>query len=83
VLEAAFGYLGDAASRRIYTGVNWSATIGNPFRTFGATGEGLETVLADMWATSDEPVVVVIHLAQPRVEYTDRGKSAIVIGGGA
>ena len=84
VLESAFGYLGDAADRRrIYTGANWSAAIGNPFRTFGETGEGLETVRADMWATSGEPVVFVLHLAHPRVEYTDRGKSAIVIGGGA
>jgi hypothetical protein len=33
--------------------------------------------------TRDEPVVFVLHLAHPRVEYTDRGKSALVIGGGA
>jgi hypothetical protein len=33
--------------------------------------------------TANEPVVVVVHLAHPRVEYTDRGKSALVIGGGA
>jgi DNA topoisomerase VI subunit B len=82
VLESAFGYLGpDAAvGRRIYTGANWSAAIKNPFRTFGATGEGLETQLADLRATRDEPIVFVLHLACPRVAYTDRGKSAVVIG---
>jgi hypothetical protein len=84
VLESAFGYLGpDApAFRRIYAGVNWSAAIGNPFRSFGGTGEGLETVLGDRRATLGEPVVFVLHLAHPRVEYTDRGKSALVIAGG-
>lgn len=85
VLESAFGYLGADASahRRIYTGANWSAAIKNPFRSFGSTGEGLETALADMRATSNQPVVFVLHLAHPRVEYTDRGKSALVIGSAA
>jgi len=26
-----------------------------------------------------EPIVFAIHLAHPRVEYTDRGKSAIAV----
>jgi hypothetical protein len=85
VLESAFGWLGEGAQdeRRIYTGANWSAAIKNPFRAFGGTGEGLETTLAKLRATRDEPVVFVLHLAHPRVEYTDRGKSALVIGGDA
>jgi hypothetical protein len=83
VLESAFGWLGPEAEdqRRIYTGANWSSAINNPFRAFGPTGEGLETVLAKMRATRDEPVVFVLHLAHPRIEYTDRGKSALVVGG--
>jgi hypothetical protein len=36
-----------------------------------------------MWARAradtDDPVIVVIHIACPRVEYTDRGKSALVL----
>jgi hypothetical protein len=69
VLECAFGYLGRAAKdeRRIFAGVNWSAALGNPFRSFGGTGEGLETALAEQQATRDEPVVLVLHLADPRV----------------
>jgi DNA topoisomerase VI subunit B len=84
LLESAFGYLGNEAQdlRKIVTGANWSAAITHPFRTFGATGEGLETHLAERRATRNEPVVYVLHLAHPRVEYTDRGKSALVIGGG-
>jgi hypothetical protein len=83
IVEAAFGYLGPNADdcRRIYVGVNWSAAIRNPFRSFGSTGEGLETVLADLRATASEPIVFVLHLAQPRVRYADRGKSTLVIGG--
>jgi hypothetical protein len=84
VVEAAFGWLGNEAEdeRKIVVGANWSAAIKNPFRSFGATGEGLETHLAELRATRNEPVVFVLHLAHPRVEYTDRGKSALVIGGG-
>jgi hypothetical protein len=84
VLESAFGWLGERAEdwRRIYAGANWSAALANPFRSFGQTGEGLETALAKMRATANEPVVFVLHLAHPRVEYTDRGKSAIVVAGG-
>jgi len=83
VLESAFGWLGlDAPDdRRIFTGANWSAAIHNPFRTFGSTGEGLEAVLSNLKAGQSEPIVYVLHLAHPRIEYTDRGKSAMVIGG--
>ncbi|MEX0937325.1 MAG: ATP-binding protein [Pirellulales bacterium] len=81
VLESAFGWLGEDAndSRRIYTGANWSAAIKNPFRSFGGTGEGLERTLAEMRATSNEPIVFVLHLAHPRIEFTDRGKSALLM----
>jgi hypothetical protein len=84
VLECAFGWLGDEApdERRIYAGANWSAALAHPFRQFGTTGEGLETVLSGQRATRNEPVVFVLHLAQPRVEYTDRGKSAVVVAAG-
>jgi hypothetical protein len=83
VLESAFGYLGeDGGSRRFYPGANWSAAIKNPFRSFGSTGEGLEALLADMRAGREEPVVFALHVSHPCIEYTDRGKSAMVIGGG-
>jgi hypothetical protein len=85
VIEAAFGWLGQEAKdeRKIVTGANWSAAIKNPFRSFGTTGEGLETALSQQWATRREPIVYVLHMTHPRVEYTDRGKSAMVMGGGA
>jgi hypothetical protein len=82
VLECAFGWLGPKASeeRKIAAGANWSAAISNPLRSFGSTREGLESLLADARAKRNEPIVYVLHLACPRVEYTDRGKSALVLG---
>jgi hypothetical protein len=84
VLESVFGGLKtDSARRQIYAGANWSPGIKNPFRSFGSTGEGLESLLANQRAGRSEPIVFGLHLAHPRVEYSDRGKSAIVVGGGA
>lgn len=81
VLECAFGYLGDVDQmRQIHAGANWSAAIKQPFRSFGSCGDGLESLLSKQYATGHEPVVFVLHLTHPRVEYTDRGKSAIALG---
>ena len=82
VLESAFGWMGDNApdQRHIFAGANWSPGINNPFRSFGQNGEGLEATLSQQRAGAYEPIVFMLHLAHPRVEYADRGKSAIVIG---
>jgi DNA topoisomerase VI subunit B len=81
VLETAFSWLGDDApdERQIFVGANWSAAIKNPFRSFGRSSEGLDGLLSSQYAGEDEPVVFLMHIAHPRIEYTDRGKSAIVI----
>jgi hypothetical protein len=83
VVECAFGWLGPKAKdeRKIFAGANWSGAISNPFRTFGHTGEGLETLLAGLRVQRREPVVFAVHLAHPRVEFTDRAKSAVVVAG--
>lgn len=79
-VEIAFAARKDQDSgRRLVTGVNWSPGIGNPFRQLGKQGESLDRVLAEQRATSDEPVVLFLHMACPRVRYTDRGKSAVVL----
>jgi len=80
VVETAFGWLGEdsTSDRQLITGVNWSPGILNPFRELGY-GESLDSILERQWAGHREPVVVVVHLACARVEYTDRGKSAVVI----
>jgi hypothetical protein len=80
VQETAFGYRPKAKHRRLVTGVNWSPGIINPFRELGRFGQGLDAVLERLWAGRDEPIVLLLHVACPRVEYTDRGKSAVVVG---
>ena len=82
VIETAFGWCPDGANeRRIITGVNWSPAIGNPFRSLGSYGEILDTILSEQRSGRDEPIIFVLHLARPRIEYTDHGKTAVVIPG--
>ncbi|UCD51435.1 MAG: hypothetical protein JSW27_02150 [Phycisphaerales bacterium] len=84
VLETAFGWLGDEAppQRRMVLGVNWSPGIVNPFRQLGSLGVSLDSILEQQRVGQDEPVTFLMHCAAPRVEYTDRGKSAVVVHGG-
>jgi DNA topoisomerase VI subunit B len=78
VVETAFGWCPAAKERLLVTGVNWSPGIINPFRELGRFGRSLDTILSQQRADRDEPVILVLHMACPRVEYTDRGKSAVV-----
>jgi DNA topoisomerase VI subunit B len=82
VVESAFAWRGEqcAEPRRIITGINWSPAIGNPFRTLGTEyGAGLAALLEKKYAGNNEPIVFLLHCAHPRVRYTDRGKSAVVM----
>ena len=82
VIETAFAWRGEDSHepRRLITGVNWSPAIGNPFRTLGAGyGDGLTALLEKQRAGRDEPIIFLLHAAHPRVRYTDRGKSALVM----
>jgi hypothetical protein len=81
VLETAFGWRGDKAKeeRRLITGINWSPGILNPFRNLGGFGMSLDTILSRAKVDTDEPVIFLLHAAHPRVEYLDRGKSAVVV----
>jgi DNA topoisomerase VI subunit B len=81
VQEVAFGYCPKARGRRLICGVNWSPGIGDPFRQLGASGHSLSSYLSSLYAGPDEPVVILLHLANPRISYTDRGKSAVVVDG--
>jgi DNA topoisomerase VI subunit B len=82
VIETAFAWCPQARTRRLVTGVNWSPGILNPFRELGKFGESLDSVLERQRAGKAEPIILLLHMACPRVEYTDRGKSAVVVSGG-
>jgi DNA topoisomerase VI subunit B len=83
IIETAFGWCpteNDAfATRRLVTGVNWSPGIINPFRQLGRFGDSLDSILTQQRVARDEPVILVLHMACPRVEYMDRGKSSVVV----
>jgi DNA topoisomerase VI subunit B len=83
VAEAAFGYCPNGIDeRRIITGVNWSPAIGaDPFRRLGPAGDSLDAILTRQRAGRHEPIVTVLHLACPRIDYLDRGKSSVAIPG--
>src|SRR4051812_14237388 len=79
IIEAAFGWCPNASGRCLVTGVNWSPAIVKPFRKLGQYGNSLDNVLIRQKVDQNDPVVLVVHLTCARVEYTDRGKSAVVI----
>jgi hypothetical protein len=79
IIEAAFGWCPEASARRFITGVNWSPGIVNPFRILGRFGMSLDTILSRQRADKNDPVILALHVACARVEYTDRGKSAVVM----
>jgi DNA topoisomerase VI subunit B len=82
VIEIAFGYCPNAPSvRRIITGANWSVGINDPFRQLGENGESLDTFLQKQRVGRSEPIILVVHLATPRIAYTDRGKSSLALRG--
>jgi hypothetical protein len=79
VTEVAFAALADEEQERILiTGVNWSAAWVNPFRTLGGHGRSLDTLMSDRRFEWDRPVALLVHVAHPRVEYADRGKSTVL-----
>jgi DNA topoisomerase VI subunit B len=76
VIECAFAYCSDVDTRTKITGLNWSVSIGaDPFRSIGFGG--LDALLQEQRASCNEPVIFFLHLASPRLQFTDRGKSAI------
>ena len=85
IVEVGFGLhqaalaSGHNVLRKFVTGANFSAAIGNPFRRFGSTGEGVESTLAKVRANATAPVICALHLASANLQYADRGKSSIIL----
>jgi hypothetical protein len=75
VVEAAFA---SASTTSRIAGVNWSPGIVNPFRSL-SSWQSLDSVLREQHVDGDDPVVMVVHLACPVVQFTDRGKSAATL----
>lgn len=73
ILEAAWGLYTSEYSEchvELVTGLNWSPTLQNPF-------EDLSGILSDVKIQSWDPIVLLVHLTCPRLDFTDRGKSKL------
>jgi DNA topoisomerase VI subunit B len=66
----------DPRCRELITGVNFSATIQNPFQSLRGL-ESMDEILTDLRAGNSAPIIVCVHYASPHIEYLDRGKSRI------
>jgi len=74
VLEMAFGINEDDESgRRIVTGLNWSPVIG------GDPDPILRSAVAEARLDKHDPVTLVVHIARPRFQFADRGKTRVVL----
>jgi hypothetical protein len=84
VLELAFGVTnagleGRGGGHRQIRGLNWSPAIGDPFRSLGSSGQSLGMLFSELKVAPYDSVISFVSLAHPRLEYTDRGKSAVAI----
>jgi DNA topoisomerase VI subunit B len=73
VLELAFAWRTDdceTEGRQIIAGVNWAPCIRFPFQE-------LPSWLGEQRLDEDDPVLFFAHLAMPRPDFTDRGKSIL------
>jgi len=71
VLEVAFGIRDtDIAQRDVAVGLNFSATLKQPLLS-------LERLLGQQRIDAHDPVVVLVHLACPVMQFTDRGKGVL------
>jgi hypothetical protein len=77
--ECAFAYR-PGHVRVALTGLNWSVTIvgGGPFHDLG-DDENMGSLLEGQWAGPHEPVMFLLHLASPRLDFLDKGKSSVVL----
>src|SRR5262249_676584 len=56
--------------RVLVSGINWSPTPRSPFPR-------LDWTLRNNWICEDDPCVLAVHLACPRPEFTDTGKTVL------
>ena len=73
VVEMAFGIQDERThTREITVGLNWSPALGVPVAEL-STFMGMARV--DPW----DPVTMIVHIAHPRFEWLDRGKSEVAV----
>lgn len=72
IFEGAFAVKTDNALRRTQiTGLNWSPVIGEP------PDPSLRQAIQDAMIKGSDPVIFLAHIARPRFEFMDRGKTKV------
>ena len=73
VLEVGFAVNADSyKSRTLRIGVNFSPALAQPFTA-------LDNAMSAALCAPDDPVVALVHLACPAVQFTDRGKTKAIL----
>jgi DNA topoisomerase VI subunit B len=71
IVETAFGVFAESDSgREVAVGINWSPALQPPMRQ-------LLTLLGGARVDPHDPVALLVHIACPRLDYTDRGKTML------
>ena len=71
VIELAFGVRrGDEDGRRVIYGLNWAPALGTPVPELAA-------LMQQMRMDPHDPITVVLHMAKPRFDFVDHGKTRI------
>jgi hypothetical protein len=80
VIESAFAWLPESSERHIVSGLNFSAAIRDPFVALGNQyGNSLSRILASQRAAAGESIAFFLHYVCPRMEFSDRGKAAVLL----
>ena len=73
VLEVGFAVKSNADYvRTLRVGINFSPALAQPFMP-------LDTALTEARCTRNDPVVVLVHLACPAIQFSDRGKAKAIL----
>jgi hypothetical protein len=88
VLETAFAYCPKGTRRHKILGLNFSPRLSDPFSKLDwwepidgddddGDGSSLDTFLEFQRVMADEPTIFALHLACPRLMFTDKGKTKL------
>lgn len=72
VLEIGFGVDAENYSRTLRVGINFSPALAQPFTI-------LDNALNEARCARFDPVVMLVHLACPAIQFTDRGKTKAIL----
>jgi len=71
MIELAFGVRrGDDKGRRTIYGLNWAPALGTPVPELSA-------LMQQMRMDPHDPIIVILHMAKPRFDFVDHGKTRI------